>query len=359
MPKVFISYSRKDEDFVRKLAKSLSEMKDISLWLDIDSIPTGMNWSTAIQQGLEACEMMLVIISPDSMNSRNVENEWQYFLDKGKRVIPVLCRLADLHFQLNRLQYIDFHSRGFDLAMSQLKEVLTSPEVKTSLLVSPGIRETEGALAPKTILQGRYRIHGAVATGKFGTVVYQAYDLQFQEVDVVRLVAVKEINFHISDVEARQIAIRQFQREVNLLASLQHRAVPTVIDYFTVGNYAYLVTPYIQGYDLDSLLMMNADLLPVEKVIRWGVEIAEVLAYLHSRSPQSIILRDLKPSNLMIDQQESVWVVGFGVAKPFIPNIKGTIIGAEGYSPPELYKGSAYPASDVYSLGAVLHHLLT
>ena len=121
MPRVFISYSRKDEDFARRLATDLDRL-GADLWIDADDIPPGMNWSTAIQQGLDTCEVLVLIVSPDSMESKNVEDEWQYFRDEGKPIVPVIWRAAPkLHFQLRRIQYVDFAAQEYDLALSQLR----------------------------------------------------------------------------------------------------------------------------------------------------------------------------------------------------------------------------------------------
>jgi serine/threonine protein kinase len=67
----------------------------------------------------------------------------------------------------------------------------------------------------------------------------------------------------------------------------------------------------------------------------------------------------MKPSNVMINQQDHVVLVDFGIAKPFESGQKGTMIGTEGYSPPEQYRGEATPLADIYALGATLHHALT
>jgi hypothetical protein len=98
MPRIFISYSRNDETFARQLATSLSDM-GADIWIDIEDIPAGMKWSSAIQQGLDSGDLLIVIISPDSMGSHNVEDEWQYYLDNGKPVIPVLIQPTKIHFQ--------------------------------------------------------------------------------------------------------------------------------------------------------------------------------------------------------------------------------------------------------------------
>lgn len=118
-PRVFISYSRADEAFARRLATSLAET-GMDVWIDLEDIAAGTKWSRAIQQGLDSAEVMIVIISPESMASNNVEDEWQYFLDHKKPVVPLLLRPAKIHFQLNRIQYVDFHQQNYYHALNQL-----------------------------------------------------------------------------------------------------------------------------------------------------------------------------------------------------------------------------------------------
>lgn len=121
MKRIFISYSRRDKQFATRLAQSLTN-NGADVWIDMEDIPAGVKWSTAIQQGLKTCDIMLVIVSPDSMQSTNVEDEWQYYLDRGKPILPILWRPADMHFQINRIQYIDFHSQNYETALRQLVE---------------------------------------------------------------------------------------------------------------------------------------------------------------------------------------------------------------------------------------------
>jgi formylglycine-generating enzyme required for sulfatase activity len=129
MSGIFISYSRKDEIFARRLAASLEQMGG-EVWIDVDDIHAGLKWSDAIQQGLDAADVMLVILSPDSMASNNVEDEWQYFLDHRKPVIPILLREAKIHFQLNRIQWIDFLNQPYERALIDLHEELSKKGVK-------------------------------------------------------------------------------------------------------------------------------------------------------------------------------------------------------------------------------------
>lgn len=119
MPRIFISYSRADEPFATRLAGALSDA-GADVWIDVEDIPAGMKWSSAIQEGLDTSDAMLVVVSPDSMASRNVEDEWQYFLDNQRTILTVLYRPTKLHYQLHRIQYVDFHSPTFEVAFPKL-----------------------------------------------------------------------------------------------------------------------------------------------------------------------------------------------------------------------------------------------
>jgi hypothetical protein len=109
--KIFLSYSRQDEAFARKMAIWMAKTLNLGVWIDVDDIQPGVKWSAAIQDGLDNCEVMVVIVSPEAMQSVNVEDEWQYFIDLGKPVVPILLRSAPIPYQLRRIQYIDFSVR--------------------------------------------------------------------------------------------------------------------------------------------------------------------------------------------------------------------------------------------------------
>ena len=214
----------------------------------------------------------------------------------------------------------------------------------------------DGTLQPGQVLQSRYRILGIIGLGGMGA-VYQARDLHFP--NVTRLCAVKEMINMAQDQKLREQTIRNFEREAEILATLNHPAIPQIYDYFSFGDRAYLVLEFIQGRDLEALLNSTDGFLPVEQIREWGVEICEVLGYLHGHQPEPIVFRDMKPSNVMIDHHRRVRLIDFGIAKMFQIGQAGTMIGTEGYSPPEQYKGIASPAADIYALGATLHHMLT
>lgn len=187
--------------------------------------------------------------------------------------------------------------------------------------------------------------------------VYRARDLHFP--NVVKLVAVKEMINLAPDPLVRQTIVQNFEREANLLATLNHPSIPRIYDYFSQDDRSYLVLEFIHGKDLEAIISDSDGFLPEAQVLSWGIELCDVLAYLHAHKPDPIIFRDMKPSNVMINHNGDVILVDFGIAKTFQTGVKGTMIGTEGYSPPEQYRGEATPLADIYALGATLHHALT
>ena len=186
--------------------------------------------------------------------------------------------------------------------------------------------------------------------------VYQARDRRFP--GVMKLCAVKEMKSHSLDPQMRQIAIQNFEREANILATLSHPAIPKVYDYFSEEARSYLVMEFIEGRDLEAVLGEMTGFLPQEQVLEWSIQLCDVLQFLHDHNP-AIIFRDMKPSNIMLDKHGRLRLIDFGIAKNFQPGQKGTMIGTEGYSPPEQYRGIADQRTDIYALGATLHHVLT
>lgn len=221
-----------------------------------------------------------------------------------------------------------------------------------------GHRPTVKQLASNTVLNGRYEIVRRIGGGGMGA-VYLAKDRNLG--DAPR--AVKEMVESHLDPAQHEKAIGDFKRESLLLTSLEHPCIPTIYDYFyddTLCRF-YLVMKYISGGDLASRMRAAVGGRLDEKTVTdWGMQVADVLDYLHSR-PKPIIYRDLKPANLMIDGNTGrVMLIDFGIARWVSQQEKGvTAVGTMGYAPPELFSGRVQPASDVYSLGATMFHLLT
>jgi eukaryotic-like serine/threonine-protein kinase len=214
----------------------------------------------------------------------------------------------------------------------------------------------EGQLKREYILVKRYQIMGVIGVGGMGS-VYRARDLHFP--NVMKIVAVKEMINSAPDPLVRRTIVENFEREANLLVTLSHPSIPKIYDYFTFNERSYLVLEYVQGEDMESILETTTDFFPEAQAVAWSIELCEVLQYLHTLKPEPIIFRDIKPSNIMINKKGHIVLIDFGIAKIFTVGQKGTMIGTEGYAPPEQYRGEAEQRSDIYSLGATMHHLLT
>src|SRR5438132_611768 len=221
-----------------------------------------------------------------------------------------------------------------------------------------GHRSTVKQLDPGTALNSRYEIVRRIGGGGMGA-VYLAKDRNLG--DAPR--AVKEmVESHLDEAQHEK-AIGDFKRESLLLTSLEHPSIPTIYDYFydTTLNRFYLVMKYISGGDLASRMRGSTGGRIDEKTVTdWGMQVADVLEYLHTR-PKPIIYRDLKPANLMIDGNSGrVMLIDFGIARWVNKQEKGvTAVGTMGYAPPELFSGQVEPRSDVYSLAATMFHLVT
>jgi serine/threonine protein kinase len=234
--------------------------------------------------------------------------------------------------------------------------IILEEQSQTQKLITGAMSSGANQLNTGLSLANRYLIQSVIGVGGMGS-VYRARDLHFP--NVVKLVAVKEMINQARDELVRSTIVRNFEREANLLATLDHPAIPRIYDYFTYNERSYLILEYINGKDLEAVLGMTKDFLPTDTVMQWAIELCDVLSYLHTHKPEPIIFRDMKPSNVMINQHGHVVLVDFGIAKPFQGPQRGTMIGTEGYSPPEQYRGEASHHADIYALGATLHHLLS
>ncbi len=196
---------------------------------------------------------------------------------------------------------------------------------------------------PARILMNRYRLDHLIAEGGFAQ-VWRAYDKELQ-----RIVAVK------IPKPSRLESTDSFLAEARRVARLKHPGIVPVHDVGVENGTCFIVSEFVEGGSLGDQL---ARFSPTpEQVVRWIAEIADALEYAHLHG---IIHRDIKPANILIDHHGRALLADFGIAQS--ANKTGSFapsLGTLRYMAPEQLDGqSATPASDVFSLGLVLHEAL-
>src|SRR5712692_637018 len=208
-------------------------------------------------------------------------------------------------------------------------------------------------IAPNTVIGGRYRVVRVLGGGGM-KMVYLAEDLRLGS----RRCALAEMVDSFTNPEMQQQAVAAFQREADMLAQLSNEHIPRVYDRFSDQNRHYLVMEFVDGVTLEDEIKSTGGKLSESRVIDVALQILDTLAYLHSLEP-AVIYRDLKPSNVMLTAGEQVKLIDFGIARHFQPLSNATMIGTQGYAPPEQYRGKVETRSDLYALGATMHHALS
>jgi tRNA A-37 threonylcarbamoyl transferase component Bud32 len=192
-----------------------------------------------------------------------------------------------------------------------------------------------------------------------------------------RLAVLKEVveYYDPGDAGERKKALERFEAEARTLGDLKHPGIPDLYAYFSEGGHNYLVMEYIEGPDLrkgltredgDTGRLIPGGPLPADAVLRYTIQVAEILEYLATRQPP-VVHNDIKPGNIIIDDHSHRAVlVDFGTAKTRYLKAVGrpeaaraSIYGTVGYAAPELFHGHSESRSDVYSLAATAYHLLT
>jgi len=204
-------------------------------------------------------------------------------------------------------------------------------------------------LEKDTIVMDRYRVLEVAGKGGMGR-VYHVLDIH----DGSHWAMKEDLSDHHG---------LQLREEATVLSELDHPALPKTRGVLQWQGNSYMIMQYMHGQTLTAKLKKQ-EKYPQRQVLYWFVQIAEVLCYLHSR-PNPIVYRDLKPSNIIIDENERVRIIDFGIAEEYARQNDGEKmhkIGlTRGYAAPEQYNSrfKADVRTDIYALGATIHYLLT
>jgi len=210
-------------------------------------------------------------------------------------------------------------------------------------------------LSVGTILINRYEIKKAIKAGGMGA-VYLGYDVYDD-----RICAIKQMFIYEENKEINDYITKRFLDEARLMSELDHPSIPKVTDFFNENTYNYyMIMDYIEGCDLYTYVTEQNLNISEEIVLKWAIEVCDVLDYLHSR-PTPIIHRDLTPANLILSSKNNrLMLVDFGFARPLDQHASmNTSVGTEMYAAPEQCVGYPQTRSDIYSLGATMYFLLT
>ncbi|HWI73755.1 MAG TPA: protein kinase [Baekduia sp.] len=201
-----------------------------------------------------------------------------------------------------------------------------------------------------TLLNGRYRLDAQIGTGGMST-VYRAFDTVLE-----RQVAIKLMHREIASDSDQ---LERFRREARAVAQLNHPHIVTVIDAGEDDNTPYIVFEYVEGETLKDRIRRYGR-LPIQESIAYAIEIARALGVAHDRG---IVHRDVKPQNVLVDEEGSAKVTDFGIARTLDQEgltADGRVLGTTDYVSPEQALGHPVTGqSDLYSLGIVLFEMLT
>jgi len=210
----------------------------------------------------------------------------------------------------------------------------------------------------KHFLKNRYEIIKVLGKGGMGW-VYKVRDRKHKGM----VLAVKELQSANLSRDKAQEALVQFQTEAQILARLTHPNLPKVYDYFSLNKAHYIVMEYIKGSTLEQILLARRGKPVAEELaLSWGLQICRAMHFLSVQRPRPIVFRDLKPANIMISRDNRIRLIDFGIARFFKAEKKEDtfLYGTPGYAAPEQYgSGQTDVRSDIFSLGATLHHCVT
>ena len=203
------------------------------------------------------------------------------------------------------------------------------------------------------LIDGRYEVRERIAAGGMAT-VYVAFDRRLE-----RHVAVKVMHTTLGSQSERHEFASRFRREAKAAARLTHPGMVRVYDQGTDGEISYLTMEYVDGGNLRAYLTREGT-LPVGEALSITESVLDALAAAHR---QNLVHRDVKPENVLLDEDKRPRLADFGLARAVTEvtsTSTGTLLGTVAYLAPELVQnGDADSRSDIYAVGVLLFEMLT
>lgn len=202
------------------------------------------------------------------------------------------------------------------------------------------------------MLLGRYELQKEIGRGGSAK-VYLAWDRLEKKYWAIKEICVPE---NQAGKDTQKLA-----GEVQFLQKLYHPALPRIVQVIWQRDKLYVIMDYVEGCSLEQVFRKEGQ-ISEQKVIALGIQLCKVLIYLHSQNPP-IIYRDIKPANIILQENGQLKLIDFGIARIYKKHQKGDTVklGTPGYCAPEQYssRGQSDARTDIYSLGVTMYVLLT
>lgn len=228
-------------------------------------------------------------------------------------------------------------------------------EIWLQSLNQPPERKTLDPLAPAQLVgDNRFEVLKSIGVGGQGK-AYLCKQLDASPEQSETVVLKETIIPIFADGSIRRKALESFDKEAQLLKSLNYDGIVKLLDYFVEDHRAYLVLEHVDGSNLRDLVHDHGP-MSEEQVRSLAIQMCDILKVLHENG---VVHRDFTPDNLILNSKGKLKLIDFNVAQQIREGSSGTIVGKHAYLPPEQFRGKASTQSDLYAFGATLHFLLT
>lgn len=339
---IFISYSRIDLAVVKPVIDSL-EANNYRFWYDA-GLQSSADWTDELAAKIDACSHFIVFVSENSHKSKYVKREVHLADKKNKIIHPIFIDDVviddgwDMIFgtiqtlKLTNNDYSELAQKLFPTLGSECVEMVTTVSADSSSL---------------SALNDTYDFRKLNGLGSFGASAL----ITHKRAGYTALAKFSFINSTYYGNVVRQCA----EAERDILAMLQSPFSPALYDYLADDKVCIIVEKYISGLTFSNLHIHD------EKLgLALGIKAAKALEYLHHNGDKTIIHRDIKPDNIILDRWGNVFVIDMNTAKLFKESEKEDEVhlGTRDYASPEHFRGVTDARSDIFSLGKTMHKLL-